>query len=103
MAALSVLLALMVREEVLLKLVNFGALTAFMLFNVTVFVYFFVKQRRHRQVFRYVLFPLFGLRIVAFVWSGLDRTTFLFSGTWLVVGLGLGAARRKRLAPLELP
>ncbi|MGH8042425.1 MAG: APC family permease [Rudaea sp.] len=102
-AILSVLLALTVPEEALLKLVNFGALTAFMLLNITVFVYFFVKQRRHRQVFRYLIFPFLGLLIVAFVWSGFDWATFLFGGTWLVIGLCLGAARRKHLAPLELP
>ncbi|MGH8191056.1 MAG: APC family permease [Rhodanobacteraceae bacterium] len=102
-AVLSVLLALTIPEEALLKLVNFGALTAFMLLNVTVFVYFYIKQHRHRQVFRYVLFPLLGLLIVAFVWSGFDRITFLIGGSWLALGLILGAARRKHLVPLELP
>lgn len=102
-AALSVLLALTLPEEALLKLVNFGALTAFMLLNVTVFVFFFIKQRRHRQVFRYVVFPLLGLMIVAFVWSGFDRITFLIGGTWLVIGLVWGAIRRANLTPLELP
>ncbi|MGH8234661.1 MAG: APC family permease [Rhodanobacteraceae bacterium] len=102
-AVLSVLLALTLPEEALLKLVNFGALTAFMLLNVTVFVFFFIKQRRRRQIFRYVLFPLLGLLIVAFVWSGFDRLTFLIGGSWLVIGLIWGAIRRKRLTPLELP
>lgn len=85
------------------KLVNFSALTAFMLLNVTVFVYFYIKRRRHRQVFRYVLFPLLGLLVVAFVWSGFDRITFLIGGTWLVIGLVVAVARRKHLVPLELP
>ncbi|MGH8215039.1 MAG: amino acid permease, partial [Rhodanobacteraceae bacterium] len=102
-AVLSVLLALALPEEALLKLVNFGALTAFMLLNVTVFAFFFVKQRRRRQIFRYVLFPLLGLLIVAFVWSGFDRFTFLIGGTWLAIGVIVGAARRKHLASLELP
>ncbi len=102
-AVLSLVLALTVPEETILKLVNFGALTAFMLLNVTVFVFFFIKQRQRRQVFRYLVFPLLGLLIVAFVWSGFDRTTFLFGGIWLVVGLCLGAVRYKRFAPLALP
>ncbi|MGH8234893.1 MAG: hypothetical protein ACREPU_11980, partial [Rhodanobacteraceae bacterium] len=71
--------------------------------NVTVFVFFFIKQRRRRQIFRYALFPLLGLLIVAFVWSGFDRLTFLIGGSWLLIGVLLGALRRKRLAPLELP
>ncbi|HEY3519672.1 MAG TPA: amino acid permease, partial [Rhodanobacteraceae bacterium] len=94
-AALSLVLALTVPEEAILKLVNFGALTAFMLLNATVFVHFFVRRRLHRHFFRYLLFPLCGLLIVAFVWSGFDRTTFLFGGAWLAAGLVVGISRRK--------
>lgn len=102
-AALSVLLAMTVPEESLLKLVNFGALTAFMLLNITVFAFFFIKLRRRRQVVRYILCPSIGLLIVAFVWSGFDRLTFLTGGTWLVIGLLLGALRRNNPALMELP
>ncbi|MGH8279210.1 MAG: hypothetical protein ACRETQ_06560 [Gammaproteobacteria bacterium] len=100
-AALSSALALLVPEEVILKLVNFGALTAFMLLNATVFVYFYLKQKKHRNVFSYLLFPLLGLLIVAFVWSGFDRTTFVFGGAWLLVGLILGAFKYRNFRSFE--
>ena len=100
-SVLSVVLALTVSEETLITLVNFGALTAFMLLNITVFVYFYLKKRRHRGVFRYLLFPLAGLVIVAFVWSGFSRVTFAFGGAWLLVGLILGAFKGRRAALFE--
>jgi hypothetical protein len=82
-------------------LVNFGALSAFMLLNVTVFVHFFVRQRRYSGVFRFLLFPLVGLLIVGYVWSGFDRATFLFGGCWLLLGLILGAFKSRRTKALE--
>lgn len=100
-AALSIALVLLVPEEVILKLVNFGALTAFMLLNITVFVYFYLKQKRYRNVFSYLVFPMLGLLIVAFVWSGFDRTTFLIGGAWLVVGLTLGAFKYRNFRSFE--
>ncbi|HEX7324378.1 MAG TPA: APC family permease [Rhodanobacteraceae bacterium] len=95
-ACLSVILALALSEEALIKLVNFGALSAFMLLNVSVFAYFFIRKRRYAGVFRYLVLPLAGLAIVGFVWSGFDRTTFVFGGVWLLLGIILRAVRGKR-------
>jgi amino acid transporter len=100
-AVLSIALALVLSEEALIALVNFGALSAFMLLNVTVFVHFFVRQRRYSGVFRFLLFPLVGLLIVGYVWSGFDRATFLFGGCWLLLGLILGAFKSRRTKALE--
>lgn len=100
-ALLSILVALLMPEESILKLVNFGALTAFMLLNATVFVYFYLKQKRYRRIFSYVIFPVLGLIIVAFVWSGFDRTTFLFGGAWLLIGIALGAFKYRNFRSFE--
>ena len=100
-AALSIALVLLVPEEAILKLVNFGALTAFMLLNITVFVYFYLKQKQYRNVFSYLVFPALGLFIVAFVWSGFDRTTFLFGGLWIALGVVLGIFRYKNFKAFE--
>lgn len=102
-AVLSLVLALLVPGEALLKLVNFGALTAFMLLNVTVFAFFFVKRGEHDRPFRYAVFPAAGLAIVGFVWSGFDRVTFLFGGAWLVAGLIVGGFKFRRNVSFEAP
>jgi len=100
-AILSFVLAVWVPVETILKLVNFGALTAFMLLNLTVFVFFYIKRRNLKSIFRYLLLPLLGLAIVAFVWSGFDRATFAFGGVWLAIGLLLGISRYKNFASFE--
>ncbi|MGH8147367.1 MAG: APC family permease [Rhodanobacteraceae bacterium] len=100
-AVISVILALLLSEEALIKLVNFGALTAFMLLNVAVFVYFYIKQKRYAGVLRFVLLPLIGLVIVAFIWSGFDRATFLFGGGWLVLGLIIGVFGSRKAKAFE--
>ena len=100
-ASSSIVLASSVSEEVILKLVNFGALTAFMLLNITVFVFFYLKQKRYRNVFSYLVFPAVGLLIVAFVWSGFDRTTYLFGGSWLLIGVLLGAFKYRNFNSFE--
>jgi hypothetical protein len=44
--------------------------------------------------------PLCGFAIVGFIFTGFDRTTFLFGGAWLVVGLLVGVLRRQTSLPL---
>lgn len=98
--AVSIIIAVFVPEEQIVKFVNFGALTAFMLLNVTVFVHFYLRKRDRRRVFSYAILPLLGLFIVGYVWSGFDRVTFYFGGTWLTFGLILGAFKYKQFRGL---
>ncbi|HTX04670.1 MAG TPA: APC family permease [Steroidobacteraceae bacterium] len=100
-AVLSIAAALLIPQEVIVKLVNFGALSAFMLLNATVFVFFYLKQKRHRQFFSYLVFPALGLLIVGYVWMGFDRTTFLFGGAWLLTGSALGAFKYRSFKSFE--
>jgi amino acid transporter len=107
-AVLSVIVALSLGLEQITRLVNFGALTAFMTLHVAVVVHFFVRQRRRdfRGTMLYLISPLLGLGIIAYVWSGFDHTTFIFGFSWLVIGIILGAVRSggyRRVPPaLEL-
>jgi amino acid transporter len=94
-AVISILVALFVPQEKIVTLVNFGALSAFILLNFTVFVYFYIKQRKRTQVFKYLLFPLLGVLIVGYVWFGFDRVTFIFGISWLVLGIIIGAIKSK--------
>jgi amino acid transporter len=94
---LSIVVALSLSLETIIKFVNFGALMSFMLLNVTVFVYFFLKKKR-RDVsgfFQYLLFPAIGFAIIAFVWSGFDRMTFIVGFSWLAIGIVVGVVKSK--------
>ncbi len=104
-AVISVILALTVSADDLIRFINFGALTSFMLLNITVFVYFYIRQRQFKRFIRYLLFPLLGFVIIGYVWTGFDRPTFIFGFSWLIIGIVLEAIKtnfyRKVPASLE--
>lgn len=91
----TLLVALVFSVETITKFVNFGALTAFMALNFAVFFYFFVKRGRRGGAgfVKYLLFPLLGFAIIAYVWSGFDSGTFVFGFLWLFVGVLIGAVK----------
>ena len=99
-AAISLVLSLSVPIVVLLHLVNFGALTSFLLLNLSVPVYFWLHRGERARPLRRLVLPLCGFAIVVFIFTGFDRTTFLFGAAWLVVGLLVGLARRQTSLPL---
>jgi amino acid transporter len=89
--------ALIFAVDTITKFVNFGALTAFMMLNISVFVYFVVKRGRRSgsDLVKYLLFPLLGFAIIAYVWSGFDRNTFIFGFSWLALGIIIGAIKTR--------
>lgn len=99
--AISILVAEFVPVQSIIKFVNFGALSAFMLLNLTVFVHFYLRGRQWNHFLKYALFPLLGLVIVGYVWSGFDWITFAFGGVWLTLGIVLGVLKRRNLGTLE--
>ncbi|TAN02123.1 MAG: APC family permease [Rhodanobacteraceae bacterium] len=99
-AAISLVLSLTVPIVVLLHLVNFGALTSFLLLNLSVPVYFWLRRGERTRPLRHIVMPLCGFAIVAFIFIGFDRTTFLFGAAWLAVGLAIGLLRRQTSLPL---
>lgn len=108
-AVLSIVIALSVPLEQITRFVNFGALTAFMVLHAAVIVHFFIRghHRDARGVVLYLVLPLIGLGVIAYVWSGFDRATFIFGFSWLLVGILLGAVRSKGYrqvpAALQMP
>ena len=68
------------------RLVNFGALTSFMLLNVTVIYHFFVKERTGR-VIRHLILPLVGLLITAYVWVSLEPQAKILGLIWIAIGV----------------
>jgi len=99
-AVLSLVLSLSVPIVVLLHLVNFGALTAFLLLNLSVPAYFWLRRGQRTRPFRHIVMPLCGFAIVGFIFTGFDRTTFLFGCAWLVAGLLVGVLRHQTSLPL---
>jgi amino acid transporter len=99
-AALSLVLSLTVPITVLLHLVNFGALASFLLLNLSVPIYFWKRRGERARPVRRLVLPACGLIVVGFIFTGFDRTTFIFGGAWLVAGLLMATFRRQSSLPL---
>lgn len=72
--------------DTLASLVNFGALSAFLLLNISVF-YHFIIRKSSRDYFRYLVLPLIGFIIIGFVWLNFDTGTQILGFSWLAVGI----------------
>ena len=82
----------------LARLVNFGALSSFLLLNFAVFLFFFVKQKKRAtfgDIVKYLICPWLGILILAYVFTGFDVPTYVVGVIWLVVGLIIGAIKSK--------
>ena len=91
-------LPLMDRMNDLAEFVNFGALSSFVMLNVAVIVFFFVREKQ-RNTFgdwvKYLICPCIGIAILAYVFTGFEVMTYVVGITWLIVGLIIGAVKSK--------
>ncbi len=82
----------------MVRLVNFGALSSFILLNVAVFVFFFIKEKRRAtlgDILKYLISPICGVAILLFVFSGFESLTYIIGFSWLVIGIIIGAIKSK--------
>ena len=65
--------------------------------NVSVIWFFFFREKRRcgGDAFRFLIFPLLGILILAYVWSGFDWPTQVVGAVWLVIGLAIGFVKSK--------
>jgi amino acid transporter len=101
--SLAVALAMRFKMDELVSLVNFGALSAFVLLHLSVIVMFWVRGRSGRWVLHLAV-PSIGILIVLAVMSGMSPLAMRLGLVWLIAGLGYGLILRKRAAraPLAL-
>jgi amino acid transporter len=102
-AAVSLALGLYMNQRgdgisLLASLINFGALTAFLLLHLSVIVYYVIRQRSGNLV-AHLLMPLLGATILGFVvWNAnvaAQRLGFVWIGVGVLVLVGLYAAGRR--------
>ncbi len=72
--------------EYLSSLVNFGALTGFLVLHFAVIYHFFFKQKSGK-VFKHLILPLIGLAIIFYVWIHLHKQAFMLGMIWVAVGI----------------
>jgi amino acid transporter len=103
MGAVSLVGALLLRFQLAVELLNFGALAGFILVNVSVVrhYYFTLRLRTGWETVQNLVFPLFGAFACSFVWMNLTNKAKLAGFGWLAVGAIYLAVRTRgfRLAP----
>src|SRR5699024_643886 len=72
--------------DALASLVNFGALSAFLLLNISVMYHFLIKNKS-KSYFDYSILPVIVFIVIGFVWVNFDPNTFILGFSWLVVGI----------------
>ncbi|HEX4153436.1 MAG TPA: APC family permease [Steroidobacteraceae bacterium] len=96
-SAVSLIVALVManRLDDLASIVNFGALSGFLLLHVSVLVRFAIKQHS-RNVMAHWVVPICGFLVVLAVFSGMSGLAVKVGTSWLAVGLVYGAALKAR-------
>jgi amino acid transporter len=89
------------RIDDLARVVNFGALTGFVLLHLSVINHYFVRERSGEWI-KHLLFPLAGLLIIVYVLYEMDRSAKIIGACWIAIGgiyyLALGRKSKKPLA-----
>ena len=94
-------LALLKRLNLLVSLVNFGALTGFLLVHLSVFVRFGLKPGRNW--FMHIISPIFGFAIISYVLYSTDKWAKILGVCWLAVGVVVLIILKLRKQPLDVP
>jgi amino acid transporter len=74
------------RLDDLTRIVNFGALSGFLLLHLSVINYFFIRQRSGDWL-RHLLFPLAGLIVIAYVLFEMDKAAKIMGACWIACGI----------------
>ncbi|MCC6147517.1 MAG: APC family permease [Anaerolineaceae bacterium] len=75
--------------DIISSLVNFGALTAFIILHLTVIYHYVIKEKRRttKDILTYCVLPIIGLVIIGFVWFGLATEAKTLGFIWLGIGV----------------
>lgn len=73
------------RLDDLSRIVNFGALTGFLLLHLSVINHYFIRERSGDWL-RHLLFPLAGLVVIAYVLYEMDNRAKIMGACWITVG-----------------
>jgi amino acid transporter len=87
-SGVSLLVGLLFADRIddLTRIVNFGALTGFVLLHLSVINHYFFRMRSG-DWFRHLIFPLIGMLIIIFVLYEMDRAAKLLGLSWIAIGV----------------
>ncbi len=87
-AAISLVVGLFFTKHVddLSRIVNFGALTGFLLLHLSVINHYFIRERSGEWL-RHLLMPLGGLLVIGYVLYEMDSTAKIIGACWIAAGI----------------
>lgn len=87
-AVMALAVGLLFAEHIddLASVVNFGALSSFLLLHIAVVHHYLIRQRSG-QWLRHLLFPLAGFLVIAYVLYEMDRSAKVMGGGWIAIGV----------------
>jgi amino acid transporter len=87
-AGVSLLVGLLFANRVddLTLIVNFGALTGFVLLHLSVINHYLIR-RRSGDWLRHLIFPVIGMLIIVYVLYEMDRAAKVLGLAWIVIGI----------------
>jgi len=88
-AAVSLLVGLLFANHAdeLSSIVNFGALSGFVLLHIAVINHFFVRGKS-RDWLQHLLMPMGGLLVISYVLFEMDRSAKIMGASWIAIGVG---------------
>jgi putrescine importer len=84
------LLAVSFTLEFIASMINFGALIAFTVVNLTVIVFFAIRLKERRtakEIFRNIVLPFIGMCLTGLLWANLHFDALLYGAIWLAIGI----------------
>lgn len=86
--------------DLLVSMVDVGALAAFVMLHASVVGYFWVRRRGDsRSVFRHLITPVFGAAILVVILVNASGLALIVGAVWLFVGLVVALVRRDPVLP----
>ncbi|SFR70359.1 putrescine:proton symporter, AAT family [Agromyces sp. CF514] len=76
--------------DFIFSLINFGALIAFTVVNITVILHFAVRRREVRsasQIVRNIVLPVIGVVLTVVLWLNISSDAMIYGLLWLSIGL----------------
>lgn len=70
------------------SLISFGAISGFLLVNLSVIMYYYVKHKKRglANTLRYLVMPGIGTIVCAVLWVSIETNAKILGGVWLIVG-----------------
>ena len=84
------LLAVRFTLEFISSMINFGALIAFTVVNLTVIVFFAIRLKQRgtgKEIVRNIVLPLIGMCLTGVLWINLHFDALLYGAIWLAIGI----------------